>query len=428
MTTFLRHLLVTFLLVTSARADLAVAPQILAPKTPAEAWNVIRLATDNVARLIEEKRLAEVATQISLCSPSLRTLASSYVPTEHSKLLDDTTAQAVVVINDIARASMADQLIPTTADFTRLRALLDKLKAAFDPAVVAAEIFACPQHLDEITADAAAPCPQCQQHRRIRRIPYSDIYVIPGKPSAVLSLQTKSPLAAGTAGEVTLQLKTPAGQPLNASDLIVTHDAALRLLITDPSLTDFHSIAPAATDQPGEWSVSFTPRTAGPYRVWAHITPVSTALPEELSADVGTGFTMLPRVGDSGADMLSATAAGLKFQIAFSGGTGGPPPARQTRMALIQITDDKNQPITTLQPLHQAFVHLTGIYADGQTLLQMHPTGGDILSESARGGPMLNFKTYLPKPGYLRLFCQIKLNDQVITVPFGINVKSESGL
>ena len=38
---------------------------------------------------------------------------------------------------------------------------------------------------------------------------------------------------------------------------------------------------------------------------------------------------------------------------------------------------------------------------------------------------MLSFKTYFPKPGYLRIFCQIKLNDQVITVPFGINVKSD---
>ena len=428
MTTFLRHLLLATLLVTNARADLALAPQILAPKTPAEAWNVIRLATDNVARLIEEKRLFEVATQISLCSPALHTLASSYTAPENSKLLNESTAQAATIINDIARASMVEQLAPTATAFTKLRALLERLKTAFDPNVTVAEIYACPQHLNEITTDATLPCPQCKELRRIRRIPYSDIYAAPSKPSAVLSVRAKSPLIAETANEVTIQLKTPSSEPLKASDLIVTHNAAVRLLIVDPSLTDFHSLTTAATASPGEWTSPFTPRTAGPYRVWAHITPESTGLPEELSADLGTDFVIVPRTGDSGADMLSATANGLKFQIAFSGGTGGPPPAKQTRMALIKITDDKDQPVTTLQPLNQAFAHLTCVYADGDTLLQLHPAAGDILNETVRGGPMLSFKTYFPKPGYLRIFCQIKLNDRVVTVPFGINVKSESGL
>ncbi len=413
---------------TSVNADLAVAPQILAPKTPAEAWNVIRLSTANVARLIEEKRLYEVATQISLCSPALRTLASSYTAPENSKLLNDSTGQAASIINNIARTGMAEQLTATASEFTKLRALLDKLKPAFDPAAVAAEIYTCPQHPEEVTPDSSKPCPQCQKPLRVRRIPYSDIYAIPGKPSAVLSVRAKSELTAGSANELSIHLKTPTGEPLKASDLIVMHNAAVRLLVVDPSLTDFQSIAPITTEQPGEWTCPFTPATAGPYRVWAHITPVATALPEELSADLGSDFAIIPRVGDSGADMLSATAGGLKFQIAFGGGTGGPPPAKQTRMALIKITDDKDQPITTLQPLNLAFAHLTGIYADGQTLLQLHPAGGDILSETSRGGPMLNFKTYLPKPGYVRIFCQIKLNDQVISVPFGINVKSESGL
>ncbi len=423
----MRSLLIAFLIVTSARADLAVAPQILAPKTPAEAWNVIRLSTDNVTRLIAEKRLYEVATQISLCSAPLRTLASSYTAPEHTTLVNDCTAQAAALINDIARASMAERAAATTTTFANLRTLIGQLRTAFDPAITAAEIYSCPQHPDQLGPEPGQTCPQCQTPLRIRRIPYSDIYCLPGPPSAVLTAKASSPLAPGTATTLTIQLKSPTGEPLIANDLIVTHGAAVRLLLVDPTLTDFHSVT-AITTQPGEWTAPFTPTMPGPYRLWAHITPASTALPENPSADLGPEFAIPPITGDNGADMLSAAAHGLKFQIAFSGGTGGPPPAKQTRMARLQITDDKDQPVTTLQPLNLAFAHLTGIYADGQTILQLHPTGGDVLDDSFRAGPMLNFKIYLPQPGYLRLFCQIKLHDEIITVPFGINVKSESGL
>ena len=423
----MRRLLVIFLLFallagTGSRAHLAVSPQVLDPKTPAEAWNVIRLATANVARLIEEKRLDEVALHVSLCSPALRLLARSATTPEHEPRINENTALAFRIMNDVARASMADQQQEAEAQAARLRATIDELKAAFDPAVVGAEIYFCPLHPDVMATEPGKVCQHCHGPLRIRRLGYSDIYVKPGVPSASLTIEAKGKVVAGTPLEVIARLATPDAQPFPSADLIKVDSVQMCMLIVDPRLDDFHVVVPTAGEKPGEWNFHFTPATAGPYRMWAEITPVSTALPEFPRADLGDDFGRVNRAGAALADSLTATVEGLTFQISFSGTSSGPPPAQQTRLMRILITDSAGQQLTTLQPLMNAFAHVTGIYGDGQTVVRFHPTGGEILIETARGGPWLAFKTYFPKPGYVRFFCQVRVNDRVITSPFGFNI------
>ena len=67
-------IVISLCLISSSRvaADPVTPGNILEPKTPVEAWNVIRLATKNVERLLEENRLEEIPVQASYCSPSLR--------------------------------------------------------------------------------------------------------------------------------------------------------------------------------------------------------------------------------------------------------------------------------------------------------------------------------------------------------------------
>jgi hypothetical protein len=71
----------------------------------------------------------------------------------------------------------------------------------------------------------------------------------------------------------------------------------------------------------------------------------------------------------------------------------------------------------------QAFAHLTGFYDDGKTVLRLHPVGGDILRDDLRGGPWLAFKIHPPQTGFLRLFCQLRVDGRVITVPLGIHIR-----
>jgi hypothetical protein len=55
-------------------------------------------------------------------------------------------------------------------------------------------------------------------------------------------------------------------------------------------------------------------------------------------------------------------------------------------------------------------------------MLRLHPTGGDLLRDDLRGGPWLAFKIYPPQPGFLRFFCQVKIDGRVVTVPFGVHI------
>ena len=416
-------LLLTMLATTGSRAHLAVSPQVLDPKTPAEAWNVIRLATANVARLIEEKRLDEVALHVSLCSPALRLLARSATIPDHEKLINDNTALAFRIMNDVARASMANQQQETETYAAQLRAALDLMKAAFDPAVVSAEIYFCPLHPAMMATDRDKLCPDCNGPLRIRRLGYSDIYVKPGPPSASLTMEAKGKLIAGSPLEVTARLATPSGPPFPSVDLIKVDSAQVSMLIVDSRLDDFHVVVPKPGEKEGEWNFRFTPATSGPYRMWAEITPANTALPEFPHADLGGEFGHVNRTGAPVAESLTTTADGLTFQISFSGPTSGPPPAEQTRLLRILVTDSAGQQVMTLQPLMNAFAHVTGIYDDGQTVVRYHPTGGEILMEAARGGPWVALKTYFPKPGFVRLFCQVRVNDRIITAPFGFTIR-----
>lgn len=404
-----------------ARADLPVAPQVLDPQTAAEAWNVIRLATANVSRLLKEQRLDEVPQQISLCSPALRALARSVSSQEQRQRVDTHSALAFRLVNDIAQSGMARLQQSCEASFARLQTTLDELRPAFTAAEVTAEIYTCPAHPEMITPEAGGRCRFCQGPLRIRRIPHTDLYALPEVPQAKLSLEGGA-LAAGSAARVTASLRTLEGKPLRASSLIPLHAAPVRLVLVDAALADFHLLTPEAADAPGRFTASFTPATAGPYRVWAEIVPEQTALPEHPWADLGGEFKRADSSRQAFIETLSATAECLTFQLSFTGGNGGSPRARQVGGMRLQVTDSTGRPVTRLEPLMNAFAHLTGIYEDGKTLLRLHPSGGDILREDVRGGPALNFKLYPPQPGFIRFFCQVRVDGRVITAPLGVQI------
>ncbi len=415
-------LLFALLACAGSRAHMAVPPQVLDPKTPAEAWNVIRLSVANVGRLIEEKRLAEVAVQISFCSPALRLLARAPVAAEQAQRMNDGTALAFRHVNDLAVASMGERQQEAEAQLARFRTTLEELKVAFTPAVTEAEIYVCPVHPDFLVSEADKVCELCRGPLRIRRLPYSDIFVQPGAPHARLAIEVKGAVVAGTPLEGIARLTRPDGQPFKTFDLLPSDSAQVCLLIADPKLEDFHAIVPTAGGKEGEWAFPFTPATAGPYRIWADITPAETALSEYPKADLGGEFRVAKDATEVRADSLVATVGGYKFELSFNANASSQIAPHQTRLMRIHVTDANGQDVTALQPLMNAFAHLTGIYDDGETVVRYHSTGGEVLLEIARGGPWLAFKTYFPKPGYVRFFCRVRLDDRVITVPFGVNI------
>ncbi len=418
--TALAAILCLLLGVASSHAHVPVPDSVLAPRTAPEAWNVLRLATANVERLLYENRLGEINDQLSLCTPSLRALPDLAAPTRRSAVAEQ-TVRGSVALGSLAQASMAGDRPTSESAFASLRSILDKMSADFDSPTVHADIFFCPMHPDFLSADRTTPCALCGMALMPRRIPYSFVYVPPGEPSLLLTATPNHPLAAGQPAHVTIRLRKRDGSPVLPSELTVTHTRPIHLLIVDPTLEDYHHEHPVPDLPPGEWSFAFTPATDSPYRIFADVTPTATGVQEYPFTDLpGTGPAR-PVVHQE--NTFLATAAGLEFHLSLDDADQQPLRAREPRSLHVTIRQPGGQPFTRLEPVMAAFAHLVGFYDDDRTVVHLHPAGGEITDPALRGGPSLDFKFYPPKPGFLRLYVQVQIDGQAVFAPFNLNVE-----
>jgi len=83
------------------------------------------------------------------------------------------------------------------------------------------------------------------------------------------------------------------------------------------------------------------------------------------------------------------------------------------------------QPVTDLQPYLGAFGHALILSEDMLDYVHSHPFEGPE-SDITRGlgGPNVTFEGYMPRPGRYRVWSQFLRKDQVITVPFTLNVST----
>jgi len=305
--------------------------------------------------------------------------------------------------------------------FAKLRLLLDDVAHSFDPKTVGADIFFCPMHSDFRSENAETPCAKCGMDLLTRRIPYSFIYTKPGEPSVRMTAVASGPVEAGRPLTVTVLLAKGDKAPLLHSDLLVMHTQPIHLLIEEPGLGDYHHEHPVPTETPGVYEFTFTPRKTAPYRIWADIVPEATGVQELPSAD-------LPSVGKAGpvadtATRFTSEAGGYQFTLTLAGGNDAPPKAGQARAMTIKVADAAGKPTTQLEPVMNAFAHLVGFYGDFQTVVHLHPTGGDVLDEKLRGGPSLGFLFFPPKAGFIRLYCQVNIGGKMLFAPFNVNVE-----
>jgi heavy metal-binding protein len=407
-------------LLTPLHADPVIPGNVLDPKTAAEAWNVIRLATTNVERLLQEGRLAEITVQIAYCSPALRVLPQLTVGAEDVKEVGPLSERALVLVNTVVKAAKDNNAGGTEAVYANLRQVLDGMAKHFDPKVVKSDIFFCPMHPDFIAGAAGTPCAKCGMHLLTRRIPYSFIYMKPGEPTLRLTAQASGQVEAGEKLEVKIKLSKADNSPVLYDDLMVMHTQPIHLLIEEQGLGDYHHEHPVATETPGEYAFSFTPQRNAPYRVWADVVPVTTGV-QELP------FTDLPSAGTAGpisdrATKFTAKVNGFSFVLTLGGGNAAPLKANEARRMDVMVSDSEGKPVTRLEPVMSAFAHLVGFYDDFHTVVHLHPTGGDVTAAEARGGPGLSFMFFPPSEGFIRLYCQVSVDGRMLFAPFNVNV------
>ena len=411
-------LAIAALLSVTGSAHVPVPPGVLDPKTPAEAWNVIRLSTANTARLLAEDRLAEIPDQISLCSPALRALppwADSARPV---------AAQAVragVAITSLAQAAVAQDRVLAEQSLAALRSALAEMTPAYAPKTVGADIFLCPMHPDFVSADPQTPCAKCGMNLLQRRIPYSFIYVPPGEPTIRLTARADGNPVPGQTLRATVRLAWQDGSPVSASDLVVMHTQPIHLLIVDPTLADYHHEHPVPTETPGEYAFSFQPATGASYRIFADVVPAASGVQEYPQTDLPGKEPPKPAPIQRPGSAV-CTVEGLTFYLRMAVGDGSPPRVGQTRNMQVAVMDAAGKPFLGLEPVMGAFAHLVGFYDDYHTVVHIHPEGGEVSDPQARGGSEMDFKFYPTRAGFIRLYCQVQVGGRAVFAPFDVNV------
>lgn len=421
----LRAVTLVFFLITQATLPLLADPPLprdmIEPRSAAEAWNLIRLATKNVETLLDEKRLPEVPLQISYCSPALRILPRMTTDSAASSRLETLGARAFISVNAIASTAQKDNPIGVKNALASLRDVLEKMARHFDPKAVAADIFCCPMHPDFLAEEARMPCSKCGMGLLTRRIPYSFIYTKPGEPTTRMTVTASTPIEAGKKANVKVRLEKSDKSPVLHDDLIVMHTQPIHLLIEDPSLGDYHHEHPVLTKTPGEYEFSFTPKKTAPYRIWADIVPQSTGVQELPFADLPSAGKADPIQNTE--NSFTSAAGGYRFALSFNDGNHISTKAGKSRAMRITVTDAEGKPVTVLEPVMSAFCHLVGFCDDYRTVVHLHPTGGEALGAGARGGPALGFILYAPQAGFIRLYCQVSIGGEMFFAPFNLNIE-----
>lgn len=421
-------------LAASARGDVPVPPSVLNPGTAEEAWNVIGLATKNAERLAAEARLAEIPQQISLCSPALRTLAR--VTNQQREAVATETAASGAWVIAIAQSAKEGNGTQTQDGLRGLRGSLGALANYYDSKTVHAAVYSCPMHPDGVALTNSAPCSKCAMPLLERRIPYSFIYSQPGQPTIQLTATADGPCQAGRQVQVKVKLQRPDGAPVQPAELLLMHTERIHLLIQTPTLTDYHHEHPAPTATPGEYAFTFTPAETGRYRIFADLVPAATGLQELPYTDL-PGPAKPAEVPDR-ETRYTSTVGGYQFTLTLAEGVMPAAPgepakacnccltgtlrAGMARKMHIAVADASGQPVQNLEPVMNAFAHLVGFYDDFQTVVHLHPSGGEILNPAARGGPSMGFQFFPPKAGFVRLYCQVKINDEMLFAPFNLNI------
>lgn len=235
------------------------------------------------------------------------------------------------------------------------------------------------------------------------------------EPSLSVAAFPDGKIAAGKTINIGLKLSRLADRgPVSFADLAVAHTKKLHLLIVDASLSDYHHIHPSEGATAGDYRFSFTPKTSGNYRIWADVVPVATGKQEYVRTDLGVPS---PAKIDK-TESTQTTVDGYVFTLKWNSA----PKAGQRAMGTITVTKD-GAPFTKLEPLMGAFAHIVAFPEDFESVLHVHPMGKEPERESERGGPTLEFHLETGKPGFVKLFAQVRVGDRELYAPFGVAVK-----
>lgn len=401
-----------------SRADIPVPVRLTEPADAGEAWNVIRLAMGNARSLFDENRVDETKEQVALIGPSLRVLAREGALEGRQTEAGSLAEAAFEKVNLLVRESMVGNLEGARTIFEALDKDFEKLSLLFPPDLPSTEIYSCVDHPEIARVGAGNRCPDCGKTLRPRRFPYSVVFTRVDSPTLHLDLKSDKSPQAGQETRLTFRLSDKNGEPVGSDDLVVSHSSRIHLLLVDEKGGDFQHAIPESGNEPGTFATTFHPASSAGYRAWVVAVPAATRLTEYLPWTIPGSTAAVSdelRAPEFGA--FSASDEGISVHL-LAGGSG---PLRieagRTNLVRIHVSGAGGEPLRDLEPLWNAFAHLTLVAWDFHAAHQVHSVGGEILSPDLRGGPEFSFKLHPPKPGWWRLYLQLRIEGRIRTFP-----------
>ena len=387
------------------------------PNSEGDAWNAIQLCLVNIDKLVAEQQWSELPVQGALINRGARFLKEKSADAELRALWQEVENTGVFLV----RSAVQNDAAKVTRSFAFYRQQIAGLEPRYDAKVVHAAVFACPMCRGIHELDPAKPCEKCGMKLVPRVIPASSLYNTPGEPSVALAATLDRPLAVGRASTAKIKFtRKKDGAPVTHDELLLVHTEKIHLLIVDESLADYHHEHPRPTGVPGEFACTFTPRRPGAYRVFADIVPALSNVQEYATCDLPAVVEKGDAIPDRDAT-TSSTVEGLRYDLAWE--TGGAALRAKTPVnATIKLTTADGKPFTQLEPIMGTFAHLVAFHEDRRTVLHIHPYGVEPQTPADRGGPLMVFRFYAPKPGFYRLYAQVQIGGVARFAPFGLNV------
>eukprot|EP01132_Coremiostelium_polycephalum_P004025 gene4025-5036_t len=207
-------------------------------------------------------------------------------------------------------------------------------------------------------------------------------------------------------------------QTVPKSDVTEEHNIMMHLFIVDDSLSEIQHTHPMSSGD-NTFKMTWYLNSNRSYTLWANFKLNGYSeeyyRPVRLYVDPVHTSIVLPM------EWLKIPMAGYIFSLSFD----KPLVVDQTATGTLRITDKDGKPAgQIIQPVYGSYAHILAFNIDLKTVRHFHPT---IFPPNAvkTAGPELTLLYTPPKPGFVKFFLEMKIDNNIIYVPFSVVVNDK---